>query len=287
MRRRLWLAYFGLALGTWALQANAGDEVLVLEQDYNLVEQAADGFNAKDIRQKVYIHKDFMCIDEYGSHGANQAPTESIAIDFKNKLIINLDHEFKKKVTETFDARRKRLDVSQAEHADDLARQPAGPQRDKLAKLFRAMLDDKRHFEMLKDSAPPKTLAGISCRSAKVFDADAPNYVPLDASLHPELELPYDNVEVLYLLKIIGKQMAKFLSEHRDVFKFVPMELHLDLAAGGKLDTKVISVEKVERATLASPALRGNLGNPFEVPAYEEKMRRPMPKPQTKKDGPD
>ena len=99
--------------------------------------------------------------------------------------------------------------------------------------------------------------------------------------MHPTLELQYDNAEALYLLQIMGKGLAEFIKSSKDKFKYVPMELHLELAAGGHLDTKVVKVGKYQGDEMIKQ--RGNLGNPFEVPVnYEERqrVRRPEPKPE-------
>src|SRR5438874_3493222 len=128
-----------LFLSSTVANAPAGEAVIVVEQDYNIVEQGKDGPTAKDVRQKLYIHKDMVCIDEYGGKDGGQ-PTESIIIDLKNKKIINLNHMDKKKVTEDFEARKKRIDKRKRNVEDDLAAQPAGPQRDKIVKLYQALL---------------------------------------------------------------------------------------------------------------------------------------------------
>jgi hypothetical protein len=263
----------------------SGDQVLVIEQQYNIVEQAKDGLQAKDIRQKLYVHKDMVCIDEYG--GKDDKPTESIILDLKNKKIVNLNHVDRKKVTEDFDARRKRIERRRKNAEEDRAAQPPGPQRDKLDKLYRALLDDKRRFALAQDPGPAKTFLGVECKPIKVVAEGEPDYVPLEAYVHPEQVLPYDSAEVLFLLQIIGEKMADFLRKHKDTFRHVPMELHLDLAAGGKLDTKVLSVTKVDQASLDAGA-RGTLGSPFVIPDnYEEQPRRPPARPEKKDEKPD
>jgi len=120
----------------------------------------------------------------------------------------------------------------------------------------------------------------MECKPVKVQVEDMADYVPLEGLMHPDLELPYDNADVLYLLNIIGKHMAEFLRENREKFKYVPLELHLDLAAGGKLDTKAVSVQKVMLDKL-DLAARGPLGNPFVVPDYavREKIKPRLVKP--------
>lgn len=259
----------------------AADQVLIIEQDYNIVEQGKDGPQAKDIRQKLYISPTMTTIDEYG--GKDNKPTETIVLDFKNKKIINLNHTDKKKVTEDFDARRARMAKRKQQAQEDRDAQPPGPQKDRLEKLYRAMLDDKRRFALAPDAGAAKTLLGVSCQPVKVVAEGEPGYAPFEACLHPDLEIPYDNADMLYLLQIIGEKMAEFLRKHKETFKKVPMELHLDLAAGGKLDTKVISIARTEHV---DPNARGSLGSPFVIPEdYEERQsRRPVPKKDTRPD---
>ena len=184
-----------------------------------------------------------ICIDDYG--GKDGKLTESVILDMKNKKIINLYHADKNKVTEDFDARRKRIERRRKNAEEDLAAQPPGPQRDKLEKLYRALLDNKRRFALAPDPGPPKTLLGLECKPVKVIAAEEEGYVPLLRLSAPRIGTAPENAEVLFLLQIIGEKMTAFLHKHEDIFKHVPMELHLDLAAGGKLDTRTVSVTKV------------------------------------------
>lgn len=56
------------------------------------------------------------------------------------------------------------------------------------------------------------------------------------------------------------------------------MELHLELAAGGHLDTKVVKIGKYDKDSIIK--MRGSFGNPFEVPKnYEEKQKAVRPEP--------
>src|SRR4051812_15131897 len=175
-----------LLLSASMMNAPAGETVIVVEQDYNIVEQGKDGPNAKDVRQKLYIHKDMVCIDEYGGKEGGQ-PTESIIIDLKNKKIINLNHMDKKKVTEDFEARKKRIDRRKKNVEEDLAAQPAGPQRERVEKLYRALLDDKRRYVLAKDDGKTKKIANVDCVPIKVVTEDVADYVPFEGYLHPEI----------------------------------------------------------------------------------------------------
>ena len=264
--------------GTVASMLVASDEIMVIEQDYNIIEQSKGGAQARDVRQKLYIHKDFICIDEFGGKQEQNAPTESIMLDFKNRKIINLDHSLKKSVTESFDERRRRIESRKKQIESDLSDMAPGAQKTRAEKLYFALLDDKRRFALSKDPGADKTIGEAVCKQVKVIVEDAPEGAPFEACLHPSLELPYDNTEVLYLLQIIGKRLAEFLHQNKETFKYVPMELHLDLAAGGRLDTKVIRVALTDNSKLDFTS-RGKLGSPFDVPTdYEERQKKPGPK---------
>ena len=262
------LSFFVMSLCLVSAARAADDAVLIIEQDYNIVESGKGGVDAKDVRQKLFVHKDFVCIDEFGGKIPDQ-PTETVLIDLKKKQIVDLDHEAKTKVTESFDARRKRLNDKKRIKHEDLDAQPEGPQKDKIAKLWRALLDDDRKYDLVQDPADTKVVAGLTCQGLKIVSDDK-NFTPAQFYLHPTIDMPYENAEVLYLLQIIGEKLAGFLKDHRDAVKKVPMELHLELAAGGHLDTKVVSVVEIEKSKL--DAVARPLGNPFEVPAgYAEK----------------
>jgi hypothetical protein len=268
------LRFVFLSLVTICSAAFAADDpVLVIEQDYNIIEGGKGGVQAKDERQKLYIHKDFVCIDEFGG-ADNLKPTETVLIDLKNRQIINLFHGTTEKVTVSFDERRKRIEKAKRIAREDLDAQPEGPQRDKMLKLYRALLDDERNFKLEQTPDDRKDLAGVVCQGVKITLADKADYMPAQMYLHPTLEMPYDNAEVLYLLQIIGEKLAGFLKANQATFRKVPMETHLELAAGGHLDTKVVSVAKTDRAKLG-PDVR-ELGNPFEVPPdYKERAKKP------------
>jgi hypothetical protein len=273
------LCVFASVLAIGAPQAS--EEILIIEQNYKIVEHGDKGVQGKDVRQILYVTPEFICIDEFGGKAGDKA-SESIMVDLKNKQIINLDHVNKKKVVESFEDRRKRIETRKATIEKDIADQPDGPQKERMVKLYRSFLDDRRKFAFDKDAGEAKTLSGVECKPIKVIDTDKPDYAPFSAQLHTQLEMPYDNTEVLYLLQLIGKKMADFLRVHRETFKYVPMELHVDLAAGGQLDTSVVSVKKVRRDKLDEGA-RGKLGSPFVVPEDYELVQKKV-KPPVKKD---
>ena len=77
-----------------AATLRASDDMLILTQDYTLLESAKDGLSAKDVRQIMYITRDAVCIDEYGGNN-DKMPSESYLIDIKNQRIVNLDHDNK------------------------------------------------------------------------------------------------------------------------------------------------------------------------------------------------
>jgi hypothetical protein len=276
MRSSFWYLPLALVFACWiCLASDKPEDVLFIAQDYTILEQGKGGADAKDVRQNIYIRHDFLCIDELGGRQGSPQVVESIMVDLKNKLIINVDHQNKKKVVESFEDRRKRLEKVKKEKRDDIEALSAGPQRERIEKLFRAMLDENRKFQI--ENGEEKELAGVKCKTLKISDSKQPDYVPFEAALHPEIELPYDNTEVLYLLKIIGKHLADYLHENKETFKKVPMELHIDLAAGGRLDCKVVDVKRTTSDKLDLSA-RGTLGNPFEVPANYTEPPKVIPR---------
>lgn len=222
------------------------EDVLVVEQSYNVVKSKVE--DSKDIRQKLYMSSNWIRIDEYAGEG--KSPSETFLIDLKKETIVDLDNENLTKVTETFDQRRKRMEERKSKAREDLANVPEGAQKEKLEKLYRALLDDERSFEIIKDKSDTKEIAGTKAESIRVVDARNKDYIPLKAYLHPEIELPYNSAEVLFILQIIGGRMKEYLNKNRRDFRRLPMEMELDLAAGGTLKTKVLSVEKVGRDTL-------------------------------------
>ncbi len=274
MRSSLWLMSLAFVCAIGCLRASEPVDVLLISQDYVILEQGKGGAQAKDVRQNIYITRDFLCIDDMGGKQGTLVVDETIMVDLKNRQIINLDHKNKKKVVESFEDRRKRLETIKRSNQGDIDALSPGPQRDKVEKLWRAMLDDNRKFQL--DSTGEKELAGVKCKSVKISDSKQSDYVPFEASLHPDLEMPYDNTEVLYLLKIIGKHLADFLRENKEMFKKVPMELHIDLAAGGRLDCKVVDVKRTTSDKLDLTA-RGALGSPFEVPANYTEAAKVIP----------
>jgi len=98
------------------------------------------------------------------------------------------------------------------------------------------------------------------------------------------MDMPYDNSEVLFLIKIVGEKMAQFLKSKPAVFSRVPMEMHLQTAEGGKLDTKVVNVTKMKLDAF-DPKTRP-LGNPFVTPEGYSIVRRIVSKPVESKDKP-
>lgn len=253
---------FLLMAGAMVIPLRAED-VMVIEQDYNLVRPDKQGVEARDIRQKMYLTKNMLRIDEFG--GASKQASESYLIDLKKRLIIDLDHENLTKLVETFEQRAARIGVRKQKIKDDIDALE-GPQKEKTERLYRALLDDNRSFELVQDKEENREVAGVSCKSLKVVDRNQPDYEPLSLYLHPKKELPYDSAEVLYLLQLIGGKMREFLNQNKEKFKQVPMEMTVDLAAGGTLRVKVVSLEETETEKL-DPAL-------FLIPDYQDKSPR-------------
>lgn len=257
-----------------SLLVNASDDLIVIEQDYNIVEHAKEGFNAKDIRQVLYVTADKVAIDEYGDNSKN--PTETFLIDLKEQRIVDFDHTAKQiLVNEPFSARRQQILLRKKQVQSDVDALAPGAVKTRVLKMFGPMLDGNRQFK-LTEEPDTKEVAGVKCKTAKIVDESDPAYPPFVAVLHPDMEMPYDNSEVLFLLKIIGEKMAQFLKDNKAALGHVPMELHLELAEGGKLDTKVVSVKKMKIGEF--DVKTRPLGDPFEYPKGYALIRKLPPK---------
>ena len=260
---RLLLGLLALLLSVASTGLRASDDLIVVEQDYSIVEHAKNGYNAKDVRQILYITADAVAIDEFGDNNS-KSPTETFVIDLKNKRIVNLDHTEKKiLLNESFAERRKQIVEYKKRVQRDMDATPAGAMKNTLLKLFGPMMDAEREYKVVEEPEL-KDVAGLKCKSVKIVDAKDPAFKAFETVLHPEIEMPYDNSEVLFLLKIVGEKMAQYLKENATTFGHVPMEMHLTLAEGGKLDLKVVSVKKM-KADAFDPATR-KLGDPFKIP---------------------
>lgn len=268
------LAAAMVAAAIWPIKA--ADDMIIVEQNYNIVEHSKDGFNAKDIRQVLYITADIVAIDEFGDNKST-APTETFLIDIKNQRIVDLDHTEKKiLLNETFADRRNQIVAHKKQVQRDMDALVPGAQKNKILKLFAPMMDAARDYKTVEDPAP-KEVAGMKCKSVKIIDSKDESFAAFETVLHPELEMPYDNSEVLFLLRIVGEKMALYLRENKATFGHVPMEMHLQLAEGGKLDVKVISVKKTTKNAL-DPKAR-SLGDPFVIPDDYKLERKYVPKP--------
>jgi hypothetical protein len=108
----------------------------------------------------------------------------------------------------------------------------------------------------------------------RIVDQNAEGYEPMTAYLHPDLEMPYNSADVLYLLQIVGPHMRDFLNKNKSQCRRLPMEMTVDLAAGGTLHFQVVKVEKVKKDKLDP--------NLMVIPeGYKEKVVAP-PKAATK-----
>jgi len=255
--------------------ARAGEDVLLVEQEYKIVEHGKDGVEAKDSRQKLYMSEQAIKIDEFRADA--KMPHESILVLLKDKKIITLDHGSTEFSEENFEEREKRLGERKRKVKEDIEHLPPGPQRVKLERLYRAMLDDERMYETGLGKEAGKDVAKVPCTATWVSDAKNKDYVPFKGFLHPEIEVPYNTAEVLYLLKIIGAGLKDYLNKNPQSFRKLPMEMELDLAAGGTLKTKVLSFEKTTREQLGEGI--------FEMPpGYKKKpsgARKPPPESKT------
>jgi hypothetical protein len=225
------------------------EEVLVVEQDYNLVRADKEGPAGTDGRQRMCVAEDWIRIDEFA--GTSKQPVETYLIDLEKKLIVNLDNEKLTKTVETFDQRRERLEQKKKKIRTDLDNLPEGPQKKKTEQLYRALLDDERSYKLVADKkAEKKKIADVECVPMKIVDQSSEGYEPMTAYLHPELEMPHNSADILYLLHIVGPHMRDFLNKNKSQCRRLPMELTADLPVGGTLHVQVTKVEKVKRDKL-------------------------------------
>jgi len=195
---------------------------------------------------------------------------ESFLIDLKQRLIINLDHENMTKTVETFEQRSARIEARKRKIRGDIDALQ-GPQKEKTQRLYRALLDDERSFELVEEK-DEKEIAGIKCKGVRIVDSANAEYEPLVMRLHPKKKVPYNSAEVLYLLQIVGGNMRAYLNRNAEKLRQVPMEMTVDLAAGGTLKVKVVALEETATDKL-DPAL-------FLIPDYRDKpLRAPVRKP--------
>lgn len=261
-----------------ALSTQASEDIIILEQDYKILESSTGNKGnpeAKDTRQILYITRDIVAIDEYGGDGTK--PTETFLIDMVLKRIVNIDHTEKKiLINESFDERRaqiqRRMESVQTQVDDPDSTKAI---KDRFLKMYATMLDKQRDF-VVADVEGTKVIAGVKCKTVKVIDRKDAAYPALTLSLHPEMDMPYDNSEVLFLIKVVGEKMAQFLKSKQSTFSRVPMEMHIQTAEGGKLDTKVVKVTKMKFEAF-DPKAR-EFGNPFEKPEGYSIVRKLTPK---------
>lgn len=220
-----------------------GEKVLILEQDYTLVDMDEKGPKPKAVRQLVYITPGQVQVDEYAA-GAKR-PKETVLLDLDREEIYNIDHKRREMTRETFDARRKRLEKQKENIRRDL-KEIVGPQREKVRRLYKGMLDDERRYKA-DMSGKPETLAGVECRRIRIYDLRERDYSPLTMYVHPKIKLPYDSEEALYLLKLVGRRLADFMRKNKALLRSLPMKLHLQTAGGGTLD---VTVRKVRHSTM-------------------------------------
>ena len=269
----LMLAMAATLIGVARAEVSASTEVLIIEQDYNIV-QADKELVGKDIRQKLYIAPDWVRIDEFGA--SDRVPTETYLIDFKTETLVNLDHEKLIKVTETFTERRNRIEEKKKKTQKMLADLPNGPQKDKTESMYRGMLDDKAKYKVVQPG-DKSTILKVECAKVEIPDSRLKDYTPMTVYVHPTQELPYDSAEVLYLLQLMGGKLKDFMAENKAIFRRIPMRLDLQLAAGGKLHTEVVNIEKKTLADLEKqfPGIRA-------VPEqFKERPLDPRARPKT------
>jgi hypothetical protein len=230
---------------------------VIVTQKYAIA-QADDPEGTRDVIQKLYLGRNKILIED---------EVETVLIDMKAETITTYSHRRKTYSKETFADRRKRIEENKADLRADLNQVVGAEQRRKLLKLYRYLLDDDRRYRIEwpgGEKGEFAKVAGVECRRVCVRDEDG-NLV-YDGYVHPEIEMPCESAEVLYLTQIIGRKLADTIrSDER--LKKLPMSLTLASARGGQLKAEVVRIEIVEAIEPAR----------FEGPTGYKLVERPKP----------
>jgi hypothetical protein len=227
------------------------EDVLVVEQDYSAVDADRKSI-ARNVHQTMYLSPRWIRIDEF--EAPNDQPSESIMVDLDKRILVTLtpttDRSSYYKVVESFSDRRARILQRVEKLKADLNSQPADTRPDFLRK-HQSALDGELEFKLQKGSAQDaKQIANTQSIPLTIQTGSSEATPPLKLYPHPEIRLPYESAEVLFLLHIVGGKMERFLREHKAEFQFLPLEMDLDLASGGRLTLIVKDVKRVARETL-------------------------------------
>lgn len=258
-------------------------KILVLTQEYTLVEMDKDGLHPKAVKQIMYVTPGKVQVDEYKTGG--ETPVETLVLDLDRELIFNFDHVRKEMTGETFAERRKRIEDREKSVKEDLAAMREGPQKDSVRRLYKHMLDEDRKYKA-ETAGEPEEIAGVQCEVITVGDIRDREYRPLRMSVHPELNLPYDSEESLYLLRLISRRMADFLRTNKALLRRLPMKLNLNVAAGGTLDVLVKDVRRMTEDELRPDFSKRNR-TLFEPPVGYKDIGRKMTTTPRKAERPD
>ncbi|MCX7804812.1 MAG: hypothetical protein N3A38_06430 [Planctomycetota bacterium] len=210
---------------------------IIVTQKYSFA-QADDPEGTRDVVQKLYLGKEKILIED---------EVETVLVDIKGETITTYYHKRKTYLRETFAERRKRIEDSKADLRADMDQVVGAEQRRKLRKLYRYLLDDDRRYRIEwpgGGKGETANVAGVECRRVRVLDEDG--NVVYEGYVHPELEMPYDSAEVLYLLQIIGRKLADTIRSDPGMKK-LPMSLTLMSARGGTVRAEAVKVETVEK----------------------------------------
>ena len=219
---------------------------IIVTQKYSFA-QADDAEGTRDVVQRLYLGKEKILIED---------EVETVLIDLKGETITTYYHKRKTYLKETFAERRKRIEDAKADLRADMDQVVGTEQRKKLRKLYRYLLDDERRYRIDwpgGEQGEKATVAGVECRRVRVFDDDG--NIVYDGRVHPELEMPYESAEILYLMQIIGRKLADAIKSDSGMKK-LPMSLTLMSARGGTVKAEAIKVETVEKidpARFATP----------------------------------
>lgn len=269
MRKRLGL--LGLALGVAVSTLAAGEEVLVVEQEYR--EVAPTRSEGRDVRQVLYFTAEAVRIEEY-AQGPDE-PTEVQWVNFKAERIERLwrNHGAWTLTAESFERRRERLQARVRKQTEDSAELPDGAQRSEAERLLSFRVDARRSYEAIHDKTKTKPMLDAHAEHVTIVDRKEDACKPLEGYFHPSMRLPCATGELLYLLDIIPEKLSRFLARERETFDRVPVELKLRTSHGGLVETRLQRAERVPEQSIPGDLFDAGA----ELKRIQEKSAKPLP----------
>lgn len=265
------LGFLGIAIWVAVATLAAGEEVLVVEQEYR--EVAPTRSEGRDTRQILYFTAEAVRIEEY-AQGPDE-PTEVQWVNFKTERIERLwrNHGAWTLTAESFERRRERLQARVRKQTEDSAELPDGVQRAEAERLLSFRVDARRSYEAIHDKTMTKPILNAHTERVTVVDRKEDACKPLEGYFHPSLRLPCATGELLYLLDVIPEKLSHFLVRERETFDRVPGELKLRTSHGGWVETRLQRAERVSEQSVPGDLFDAGA----ELKRIQEKPAKPQP----------